>query len=288
MRKGIRMFVPFPARFRFLLGIAGLFRPLLPEQFRHHISTQERKIQRPSSRHGRMMLILDGCVQSIVTPDTNTVTARVLDKLGISLIQIPAAGCCGGISQHLGAPDEALGFMRRNIDAWWPHIEAGAEAIISTASGCGTVLKEYGYLLQDDPKYAEKARRVSLIARDIVEILDQEDLAGIYGNDDRKIAFHSPCTLQHGQQLDGMVESLLGKAGFTLVKVRDSHLCCGSAGTYSLLQPSLSRRLLDAKLHSLQSDKPDVIATANVGCQMHLAGAAKVPVVHWIELLDPK
>ena len=232
------------------------------------------------------MLLLQGCVQSVATPATNNAAVRLLDRLDISLVAAPMAGCCGGISQHLAATGEALGFMRRNIDAWWPYIEAGAEAIVSTASGCGAVIKEYGYLLQEDTRYAEKARRVSAIARDIVEVLEQEDLHALHPDIGRTVALHAPCTLQHAQGLNGRVETLLQKMGFTLTKVADSHLCCGSAGTYSLLQPHLARRLRDAKLQALQAGQAEIIATANIGCQLHLAPKADVPVVHWIELLD--
>jgi glycolate oxidase iron-sulfur subunit len=177
--------------------------------------------------------------------------------------------------------------MRRNIDAWWPYIEQGVEAIVVTASGCGALVKEYGELLRQDAAYAQKAARVSALARDIVEVIEAESLPRLTAHAaQRKVAFHSPCTLQHGQQLQGVVETVLQQAGFQLTHVSDAHLCCGSAGTYSILQPDLSRRLLDNKLAALQQGMPDVIATANVGCQLHLATASGVPVKHWIELLD--
>ena len=284
LRKLLRMIIPYPVRFRVLAGLAALVRPLLPEHWRIPAQRWRDTAPVPVPKHARKMLALQGCVQSVITPATNSSAARLLDRLGISLV--PVAGCCGGISQHLAASGEALGFMRRNIDAWWPHIEAGAEAIVSTASGCGAVIKEYGYLLQDDPDYADKARRVSAITKDIIEVLEQEDLHALHPDVTRTIAFHSPCTLQHAQQLQGRVESLLQKLGFTLTAVADSHLCCGSAGTYSLLQPQLAQRLQDARLKALQAKHPQLIATANIGCQMHLAGKANVPVVHWIELLD--
>ena len=288
MRTALRMIVPYPKRFRILLGLARMVRPLLPEHWRVNIKQQRNHKPRPAVQHNRRMLILEGCVQSAVTPSTNAAAARLLDKLGISLVSTPAAGCCGGISRHLAAPEEALEFMRRNIDAWWPHVESGAEAIIITASGCGTFIKEYGYYLKDDPAYAEKARRISAMARDMVEVLEQEGIEKIHPSKLHTVAFHSPCTLQHGQKLIGRVESLLQKSGFTLTRVADSHICCGSAGTYSLLQPGLSRRLLNDKISALEAEHPDIIATANIGCQMHLAGAASIPVVHWLELLDSR
>jgi len=177
--------------------------------------------------------------------------------------------------------------MRCNIDAWWPHIENGTEAIIITASGCGAMVKDYGHALKDDPAYAEKAARVASLARDICEILASEDLAPLHINGaGRRIAFQSPCTLQHGQKLAGVVESILQRLGFNLTPVADGHLCCGSAGTYSILQPELSRQLLDNKLSSLEAGNPELIATANIGCQLHLETKANLPVKHWIELID--
>ncbi len=177
--------------------------------------------------------------------------------------------------------------MRRNIDAWWPHIERGIEAIVMTASGCGVMVKDYAALLKDDPDYADKAAKVSALTRDLGEVLSREDLAGlrIPGNK-RRIAFHAPCTLQHGQKLPDIVEGILATLGFELTEVCDGHLCCGSAGSYSLLQPELSQQLRDNKLNALQAEKPELIATANVGCQLHLATGSDVPVLHWIELLD--
>jgi glycolate oxidase iron-sulfur subunit len=232
------------------------------------------------------MLVLQGCVQSVATPQTNAAAARVLDRMGIGLVAAPGAGCCGAVSHHLGAVPEGLDYMRRNIDAWWPFIEQGVEAIVVTASGCGTLVKDYGELLQQDAVYAEKARRVSELARDLSEVLRDETFPGDqFQPRHRRVAFHSPCSLQHGQKLDGVVEAILRRAGFTLTRVADAHLCCGSAGTYSLLQPELSQQLLASKLDALERDEPEVIATANIGCQMHLASRAGRPVKHWVELL---
>jgi glycolate oxidase iron-sulfur subunit len=232
------------------------------------------------------MLVLAGCVQSAATPATNAATARVLDRLGISLVSIKAAGCCGGIELHMGAQDAAQRAARRNIDAWWPEIAAGAEAIVVTASGCGVTVKDYGHLLQHDPAYADKAARISALARDPVEVLGAEDLSALAHADHGPIAVHAPCTLQHGQRLPGALEGLLTRLGFTLTEVPEAHLCCGSAGTYSLLEPELSGKLLARKLAALEGGEPALIVTANVGCQMHLAGGASRPVMHWIELLD--
>jgi glycolate oxidase iron-sulfur subunit len=225
-------------------------------------------------------------VQPATSPATNLAAARVLDRLGIQLLRATGAGCCGALSHHLAAGDEALDFMRRNIDAWWPHIEQGAEAIVMTASGCGVMVKDYGDLLAHDPAYADKARQVAALTRDLSEVLAGEDLAALRRDRSVRVAFHPPCTLQHGQQVNGVVERILSAAGHNLVPVTDAHLCCGSAGTYSLLQAGLSQQLLRNKLDHLQAHAPEVIATANIGCQMHLATRAGVPVKHWIELLD--
>ncbi|MDH5371115.1 MAG: heterodisulfide reductase-related iron-sulfur binding cluster, partial [Gammaproteobacteria bacterium] len=212
----------------------------------------------------------------------------ILQRLGIQLQTHPKAGCCGAVSHHLSAEEEALNAVKHNIDVWWPLIENGAEAIVVTASGCGAMVKDYADLLADNPDYADKAKRVSQLAKDISEILANEDINQIIPATDRKyqhVAFHSPCTLQHGQKLTGIVESILTQLGYTLTHVADSHLCCGSAGTYSFLQPALSQKLLDNKLKSLTSGPAEVIVTANIGCQMHMASKAQVPVKHWVELL---
>jgi glycolate oxidase iron-sulfur subunit len=232
------------------------------------------------------MLVLDGCAQSSATPNTNRAASNLLGKFGICLISAPEAGCCGAVSQHLAAPDEARDFIRRNIDAWWPYIDKGVESIVVSASGCGVMVKDYGHLLNNDPDYAEKAAKVSELTKDLSEVVSALDLSqlAIEGLP-RKIAFHSPCTLQHGQQLNGLVEEILTRVRFDLVPVADPHLCCGSAGTYSILQPELSRKLLANKLESLQKQQPELIATANIGCQLHLGAEAGLPVVHWVELL---
>jgi glycolate oxidase iron-sulfur subunit len=286
-RRALRTVIPHAARFGTLRRIGQALRPLLPASLRAKIPARQAAGDWPAARHARRMLVLGGCAQSSTTPRTNAAAARVLDRLGISLLVAPAAGCCGALSQHLSAEQEARAFMRRNIDAWWPHIEQGVEAIVMTASGCGVMVKDYGELLKDDPDYADKAARVSALTRDLGEVLAAENLDPLQGlGKERRIAFHAPCTLQHGQKLPGLLEGLLAGLGFELTEVRDSHLCCGSAGSYSVLQPELSLRLRDHKLAALQEQRPDLIATANVGCQLHLTTASGVPVVHWIELLD--
>jgi glycolate oxidase iron-sulfur subunit len=241
------------------------------------------------------MLVLEGCAQPSLSPATNAAAARVLDRLGISLVRVADAGCCGAVSFHLNKQDAALDVMRRTVDAWWPYVEEGVEAIVMTASGCAVTVKDYGHLLQHDPAYAEKARRISALTRDISEILSAErDRVLALGRQPSavsrqlRVAFHAPCTLQHGLKLQGEVEALLAELGYELTPVPDSHLCCGSAGTYSILQPELSRRLLDNKIAALESGAPTAILTANIGCQAHLQTATSLPVRHWIEALDER
>jgi glycolate oxidase iron-sulfur subunit len=280
--------LPRPSRFKPLLRLGQSVRPLLPAALKRRIPAY-RKPGHFTARqpHARSMLLLDGCVQPLLAPQINLATRRVLDALGISSQIADKAGCCGAVSHHLNAPNDARDFMRNNIDAWWPAIEQGAEAIVITASGCAPMVKEYGRLLADDPRYAERASRVSALARDVSEIIADEDPAGRLQRPKglTRIAFHSPCTLQHGQGLDGRVENILQQAGFELTTVADSHLCCGSAGTYSILQPALANSLRDNKLDALQAGQPELIATANIGCLMHMQPHSQVPMRHWIELL---
>ena len=286
-RSVLRKILPYPQRFGLLYKSALLLRPLLPASLKRKLPLPLSSANTATVNKQRKMLVLKGCVQSVVTPQTNQAATRILEKLNIQLISADGAGCCGAVSHHLSAVDEGLDFMRRNIDAWWPSIEQGAEAIVMTASGCGAVVKDYAELLKHDEHYADKARKVSELARDISEILHDENLSAVKTNKSSvKVAFHSPCTLQHGQKINGVVEQILGNAGFTLTEVQDSHLCCGSAGTYSILQPTLSQQLLNNKLASLQSEQADIIVTANIGCQMHMASKAEIPVKHWLELLN--
>jgi glycolate oxidase iron-sulfur subunit len=287
-RRILKAVVPFRRRFSLALTIGHALRALLPDGLRSKLPQRDVSSPLPQARHKRTMLVLDGCAQAAATPRTNAAAARVLDALGISLVSAPKAGCCGALSYHLGDHEAGRRFMRRNIDAWWPFIEQGIEAIVTTASGCGATVKDYGRLLESDPRYADKGRRVTELTRDIGEVLAEEDLSRLGRPTTRgKIAVHCPCTLQHAQQLGGLVERLLEGCGFELAQTAEPHLCCGSAGSYSLLEPELSGVLRDRKLRALMTDEPATIVTANVGCQLHLAAAARVPVKHWIELLDP-
>ena len=285
-RSALRAGLTTPIVFRPLANLGRLARPFLPSGLRGKLSASAPAPARPTARHQRTMLILEGCVQPELAPRTNAIAARVLDRLGITLQAAPEAGCCGAIDQHLGAAEAARAAMRRNIDTWWPAIAAGAEAIVITASGCGAQVKDYGHHLRDDPRYAAKAARVAELARDLVEVLAAEDMSAFRARAPRRIAFQSPCSLQHGQRLAGRVEAILQGLGHELVPVAEAHLCCGSAGTYSLLQPDLSAALRDRKLGHLQAGAPELIATANIGCQLHLQAGTGLPVVHWIELLD--
>lgn len=287
-RQALRTILPYPQRVRSLLALAYLVKPLLPKALARKLPAQQgNRYQWSVKPQARKVLAFEGCVQSVVTPSTNAALARVLQKLGIELVRVKEAGCCGAVSQHLAAPEEALQFMRRNIDAWWPHLEAGAEAIVISASGCGVMLKDYGQHLKNDPMYAAKAQKVTELAKEMSELLAEFEFGETQIPEHlKKLAFHSPCTLQHGLKLNGVVEGILQKAGFELMPVADAHLCCGSAGTYSILQPKLSQQLLSNKLQALQAQSPQVIATANIGCLMHLASGTKLRVVHWIELLD--
>ncbi|KAB0503556.1 glycolate oxidase subunit GlcF [Pseudomonas lini] len=287
LRQGLRGLAPNPNLFRTLLQIGATFRPLLPggvaAKLPHDLPATG---ERPVPRHARRVLMLEGCVQPGLSPNTNAATARVLDRLGISVIPASDAGCCGALDYHLDAQAMGLDRARRNIDAWWPHLENGAEAIVQTASGCGAFIKDYGHLLERDPVYAAKAQRVSELALDLVQVLADEPLERVCAATDQRIAFHCPCTLQHAQKLGGAVEAVLTRLGFNLTAVPDSHLCCGSAGTYSITQPELARQLRDNKLNALESGHPEIIATANIGCQSHLNSAGRTPVRHWIELVD--
>lgn len=279
----IRLF-PYRRRFSAILMVARRLRPILSSNLKSRIPDITPPPPWPESHHARKMLILPGCVQPALAPAIDLAAANVLDRLGISLLRVQDAACCGALPYHLSARERALEMARKNIDACEPFLDQGIETIVSTASGCGVMAKDYGQLLNNDPDYTEKAARFSAAVRDIAEVLADMDLSGFKAIG-RSVAFQSPCTLQHGQRLKGLPEAILQKIGYRLAPVNDAHLCCGSAGVYSLLQPELSVKLRDAKLKTLLADCPDLIATANIGCLTHLQSAAQQKVVHWIELL---
>lgn len=293
-----------PWLFKPALALGRLAKPLLPPALAAKIPPASASAALPKpGRHPRRMLVLAGCVQPALTPQTNVAAARVLDRLGIELFAAPGAGCCGALRYHLDAPAAAFADMRRLIDAWWPWVERDeVEAIVVSASGCAAHVKEYGKILADDAAYAVKAARIAALARDLAEVIaaEREPLAGLLraaaarraesadgaAATRPRVAFHAPCTLQHAQKLGGVVESLLAAAGCELLPVSDAHLCCGSSGAYSLLQAAIATRLRDGKLAALTAAAPTVIATANVGCQNHLAAGTQTPVRHWIELIE--
>ncbi len=264
---------------------ARLARPVLPAALKAKVPPAQDGLPQPRANHARTVIMPGGCVQPALTPRTNQAAALLLDRIGVSVAACADAGCCGSLPLHLASPARAASLARSNVDAWWPAIENGAEAIIMTATGCGVMIKDYAHLLRDDPLYAERAERVSALACDLSQFI--ADRVGDLHVRARggAIAFHAPCTYQHGLKLTGRVESMLGSLGYRLTPVADAHLCCGSAGTYSLLQPELSNRLLDNKLAGLTAGKPQFLVTANVGCQTHLASKAPAPVLHWAELL---
>jgi glycolate oxidase iron-sulfur subunit len=267
-------------------------RGLLPASLKAKVPEPRPSGVWPTRGHARKVLMLGGCVQPAMAPNINSATARVLDAAGIQTVVAPEAGCCGAVKFHLNDQAGGLAQMRANIDAWWPHVERGVEAIVMNASGCGVTVKEYGHLLRDDPAYAERAARVSALTRDLSELLPDlvpalKPKLARQPDAQRVVAFHPPCTLQHGQQLRGGVERWLGELGFTVRVARtESHLCCGSAGTYSVLNPALATTLRDRKLDRLGELKPAVIASANIGCITHLQSGSATPVRHWVELLD--
>jgi len=272
--------------FPVLLGLGRSVRRLCPENVARYIPVRYAVGEKPSAIRSRQMIVLEGCVQPALSPNINAAAARVLDRLGISLIRGSEAGCCGALALHLSIEDRARQAMRRNIDAWWPLLEAGAECIVMTASGCGVTVKEYGQVLADDSQYAEKAKRVSSLTWDLSEILLREPMTASLAGRGVSVAVQTPCSLQHGQGINGSIEEILSRVGFQQATVENPHLCCGSAGSYSILQSSIAKRLRQEKLTALQAGGPNVIATANVGCQVHLAAKSTVPVRHWIELVD--
>jgi glycolate oxidase iron-sulfur subunit len=289
MRRAIAEVLPRRFLFASLLKLGQLARPLLPARLAEKVPAATPAAGAwPAPRHARKMLALAGCVQPALSPDINAAAARVLDRIEVSLVEARGAGCCGGLRFHLNYQEAGLDDMRALIDRWWPHIEAGAEAIVMTASGCGVTVKEYGHLLQHDARYAAKAARISAMTRDISEVLDAEfnRLEPMLGKSGGRVAFHPPCTLQHGQNIKGVTERLLERAGFELTPVPDAHLCCGSAGTYSILQPELAESLKRNKLAALGSGGPELIATANIGCLAHLQSGTGLPVRHWIVALE--
>jgi glycolate oxidase iron-sulfur subunit len=273
------------------MRVGQALRPLLPEALKAKVPERRDPGKRPSRSHARKVILLEGCVQPGMLPSIDAATDRVLDRLGLEAVRPQGSGCCGAIRHHLNDQAGAANDARRNIAAWWPLIEAGAEAILINASGCGAMVKDYAHLLADDPEWAARAKQVVERTRDLAEWLPAEIDAAIAAGRLRaasssRVVFHPPCTLQHGQKVRGVVEALLTRLGATVLPVGESHLCCGSAGTYSVLQPQLSGELRARKLGHLTAGKPELILSANIGCITHLQAGTGTPVRHWIEWLD--
>jgi glycolate oxidase iron-sulfur subunit len=294
LRGTLREVLPRPALFGTAMKLGQMVRPLLPGVLKAKVPPLTFAGAVAPGGQARKMIALAGCAQPSMYPNINGATQRVLARLGIHLFEVQGAGCCGAVRLHLNDAEGARADARRNIDAWWPHINSGSEAIVITASGCGVHVKDYGHLLQDDPAYAAKADRIAELTRDVSEVAtaEKETLTALLEKSApagrQALAFHAPCTLQHGLKLKGGVEQILGAAGFDLTPVADSHLCCGSAGTYSILQPEIAQQLRDNKLAALTAGKPAGIASANIGCIAHLQSATGLPLKHWIEWLDEK
>jgi len=278
------------------MALGQMLRPLVPASLKSKVPPKQEAGAWPTRIHGRRVLMLAGCAQPSMGPNINTSTARVLDAVGIQTVVAAKAGCCGAVKFHLNDQDGGKAEMRANIDAWWPHVQDGAEAIVMNASGCGSTVKDYGHILKDDPAYASKARRISELTKDLSELLPmiadalQSAAPGLRARIEKsapKLAFHPPCSLQHGQKLKGGVEQHLGAMGFDIRTANnESHLCCGSAGTFSVLHPKMAYELRDRKLGHLGELHSEVIVSANIGCITHLQSGTQTPVKHWVEVLD--
>jgi len=272
------------------MKLGQLVRPLLPASLKNKVPARQDAGAWPQRSHSRKMLMLAGCAQPSMGPNINSATARVLDAAGVEVVVAPKAGCCGAVKFHLNDQDGGKAEMRANIDAWWPYVEQGVEALVMNASGCGVTVKEYGHILRDDPVYAAKAARISALTLDLSELLPSlvPDLRNKVSLDGQPaLVFHPPCTLQHGQKLKGGVEQHLAALGFAVrIAANEAHLCCGSAGTYSVLNPEIAYQLRDRKLQNLDATATEVIISANIGCITHLQSGTATPVKHWIEVLD--
>ena len=288
VRRGLTAILSRPRLFGVLLRAGQAVRPWLPASLQSRIpARQAARLGASTTRRARRVVLLEGCVQPGLRPGINGAAARVLDRLGIGVERVAGEQCCGALGHHLGHAQRALEQARRNVEACGAALDAGAEGIVSTASACGLMVKDYGRLLADDPAFAARARRVSEATRDLAEILEPAELrrTAVTRSSGPRVAWQAPCTLQHGQRIGGRVEALLEAAGCTLTPTREPKLCCGSAGTYSLLQPELSHELRRRKLAALLEADPQMIATANIGCLEHLRAASPLPVRHWIEIV---
>ena len=306
MRSLLAFVLPHTGRFRAALWAARIvapFRALLPKRIRslvdaasvprgRGVTLSPPRANVPSvsrARNLKRVALLPGCVQPALRPEINEAAVRILERYGVEVVVSNGTGCCGALIHHLGREHAAEAQAKADIDAWTREIEAGRlDAIIVTASGCGTMLKDYGFIFRNDPAYAAKAARVSSLARDVTEVLEQV----VFASSEQglqalpRVAYHSACSLQHGQKLHALGPDLLRRAGFTVLDVPEGHICCGSAGTYSMLQPEMSGQLRERKARNIESVRPDVIATGNIGCITQIAQATSIPIVHTVELLD--
>jgi len=291
LRIVLRSILLRPALFRTLLTAGHSFSFLLPATIKKKLPPLGKSSpgaeKNEQTNHSRTLIMLRGCAQQVCTPEINRSARDIFNQLGFNVLESPADQCCGALSQHNDATEEARELARKNIDAWWPWLQQGAEGIVLTASGCATTVREYGHLLADDAAYADRARRVAELCRDPIEILEafQKQLRKKPGLAEH-ISYQAPCTQQHGLRIRGQVETLLNNAGFTLTQQDIGHLCCGSAGSYSVLQPALSSQLKANKLQDLTKDAPGLIATANIGCLLHLQSGTDIPVKHWLQLIE--
>ncbi|NKB76954.1 MAG: glycolate oxidase subunit GlcF [Gammaproteobacteria bacterium] len=290
LRKLLTVIVPNGEIFSLLLKVGQLFRSILPISVREKIPFERGQgaVAFQGTDHPRKMVMLAGCAQPALAPNTNVIAKKLLDKMGITLAEVSEAGCCGAVYLHTSEPKNGRQAARKLIDAWHPYLQQGVEAFVMTASGCGSTIKEYAHLLKDDPAYFKKAMVISEKTFDLCEIVEKEMVAGYKVaslGQAKRVAFHPPCTLQHGQKISGKIESILRSSGYELTVVKDPHLCCGSAGTYSLLQPEIASKLRKNKQSALIESNPHVICTANVGCQSWLQTGSNLSVVYWAELL---
>ena len=284
LRKSILLTLPFPKRFNALIQLGQLFRPMLPAVIKQQVPKKVTLPELSLKSHKRKMLVLDGCVQPALSPEINHATRKVLNVLGIELLSF--SGCCGAINQHLSDEDKALNIIKNNIDRLITEFDNGIEGIVMTASGCGAMFKDYPHLLRNNEDYKEKAELVASKTMDLTSIINIEELKNKLNISKINIAAHTPCTLQHAQKLPSNIENIFSGCGYQLSPIKDKHLCCGSAGTYSITQPKLSKKLLEQRLSGLLVGQPDLIVTANIGCLHHLDSGSSIPVRHWIEVIS--
>lgn len=305
MRNLLAFTVPYPDRFRRAVKLAPLGRPFLPLlrrlgliELAAMIELAPRNLPPPAVFSGAgaaatkgerraRAIMLAGCAQQVLRPEINDSTIRLLARRGVDVVVSAGAGCCGALQHHMGKEKDALRFVKANVDAWSKEIAKGdVDAIIVNASGCGTTVKDYGHMLKADPDYAEKAAKISAMTLDVSEFMTKYDLGPPVRWSSLRVAYHSACSLQHGQRITDEPKALLRKAGFTVVNIGEGHICCGSAGTYNILQPELARELRDRKIKNIRDTKPDLVAAGNIGCITQISGGMDIPIAHTVELLD--